>query len=146
MIRIYTIGFAKKGAARFFQLLRQSGIKQLIDVRLHNSSQLSGFAKKDDLQFFLKEICNAEYRYESLLAPSEDILTAYKKNEISWAQYEDQFRELMKKREIVSRLNNTIFRIPTVLLCSEDKPTKCHRRLIAEHLKENWGDTEVIHL
>ena len=52
-MRVYTIGFIQKSAAEFFEMLRNSGAKRLVDVRLNNVSQLSGFAKGNDLEYFL---------------------------------------------------------------------------------------------
>ena len=81
-MEIFTTGFTKKTAAEFFGTIRQAGIKRLIDVRLHNSSQLAGFTKREDLPFFLREMCQAQYLHEPLLAPSQDMLYAYKKQKV----------------------------------------------------------------
>lgn len=48
-MEIYSIGFTQKSAAQFFGTLKTAGIRRLMDVRLNNSSQLSGFAKNTDL-------------------------------------------------------------------------------------------------
>ena len=145
-MEVYTIGFTKRKASEFFTALRKRGIKRLIDVRLNNSSQLAGFTKRDDLQFFLKEICDAEYVHEPSLAPSEDLLVDYKQKKIDWTEYERRFMSLMNRREIEKRIDPRIFSTSTVLLCSEAKADRCHRRLVLEYLKDKWGNLRIIHL
>ncbi len=144
--KVYTIGFAKRGAKEFFKTLKEHGIQQLLDIRLKNSSQLSGYAKKDDLQYFLKVICNITYRHELLLAPTQDILDNYKKKRISWLDYEKQYLKLMELRGVEKNLPRTVFDIPSVLLCSEKTAEKCHRRLALEYLQSKWRDIKIIHL
>lgn len=145
-MEIFTIGFTKKTAAEFFGILRRAGIRRLIDVRLNNVSQLAGFTKRDDLEFFLREICNADYLHEPLLAPTQDILDAYKKNGGEWLDYERRFLDLMREREIEENIPKRRFDVPSVLLCSEPTAENCHRRLVAEYLKERWGDVTITHL
>jgi uncharacterized protein (DUF488 family) len=143
---IYTIGFTHKSARQFFESLLQAGIRRLIDVRLKNVSQLAGFAKRDDLAYFVEEICRAEYRHELLLAPTEDLLDYVKKRKGSWAEYERRFLALLAERRIEERLDQRLFEVPTVLLCSEATAEHCHRRLILEYLTGAWGDITAIHL
>jgi len=145
-VEIYTIGFTKKSAEKFFNALRKARIKRLIDVRLNNSSQLAGFTKRDDIEFFLKELCDAEYVHKPMLAPTKEILDGYKKKKISWQDYERRFMALMANRKMQEVIGKDLFEIPTILLCSEPKPDKCHRRLVAEYLREKWGDVKIIHL
>lgn len=145
-MEIYTVGFTKKTAAQFFGSLRQANIKRLVDVRLNNSSQLAGFAKKDDLLFFLPEICQIEYQHELLLAPTQDMLDAYKKQKGSWQDYQQHFLALLRDRRVEERINPKVFEIPTVLLCSEATAEHCHRRLVLEYLQEKWGNLEIIHI
>ena len=144
-MNLFTIGFTKKSAAKFFGLLRGSGAKRLVDVRLNNVSQLAGFAKRDDLAYFVKEICGMEYVHIPKLAPTQDILDEYKKNKGKWAVYEHKFLELMRQREIEKTVPRNLVE-DGCLLCSEDKPHHCHRRLVAEYLKEHWGEVEIKHL
>jgi uncharacterized protein YeaO (DUF488 family) len=118
----------------------------LVDVRLNNVSQLAGFTKREDLQYFLKEICGAEYTHEPLLAPTQELLDAYKKNRGTWEDYEKKFLELMKLRKIADRIDRSLFTLPAVLLCSEPTPEHCHRRLVVEYLQEVWGDVKYQHL
>jgi uncharacterized protein (DUF488 family) len=145
-VEVYTIGFTKKSAAEFFGTLRRAGIRRLIDVRLSNTSQLAAFAKRDDLQFFLREICQADYRHEPLLAPTQDILDAYKKKRMSWEEYEARFVDLLVERAAERNVDRRLFDAPTALLCSEPSAQRCHRRLAAEYLAEKWGGIEVVHL
>jgi uncharacterized protein (DUF488 family) len=145
-VEIHTIGFTKKSAAEFFETLRRVGIGRLIDVRLNNTSQLAGFAKRDDLQYFLRAICSAEYVHEPLLAPTEKILDGYKKKAIDWDQYAQQYRDLLASREAENKVDQRLFDVPAVLLCSEPTAEHCHRRLAAEYLAEHWGDVKIVHL
>ena len=144
-MRLYTIGFTKKSAEKFFELVREAGVKTLIDVRLNNTSQLSGFAKRDDLKYFLSQICGAEYSHHIDLAPTQPMLDAYKKQLIDWSAYEERFLELMKDRHIEDVIPQELIH-DAVLLCSEDNSRHCHRRLVAEYLAQQWGDLTITHL
>jgi uncharacterized protein (DUF488 family) len=145
-MEIYTIGFTQKSAAQFFGKLRDAGIKTLVDVRLNNSSQLAAFTKRSDLPFFLQEICGADYHHEPLLAPTQEILTAYKKNGASWDDYTRDFLGLMDERKVEETVSRDLFEQPVVLLCSEPTPENCHRRLVAEYLQSKWGNINIVHL
>ena len=145
MIETFTIGFTKKTAETFFAKLQESGVKTLLDVRLNNRSQLSGFAKRDDLKFFLKAIAGIEYLHLQDLAPTKDILDAYKKHGGNWQVYEAEFLELMAKRNIETQLDRTMFD-KSCLLCSEHLPKLCHRRLVVEYLDKHWTGITVSHL
>lgn len=145
-MEIHTIGFTQKSAAEFFGILRRAGIGRLIDVRLNNTSQLAAFAKRDDLSYFLRELCDAEYHHEPLLAPTKEILDAYKKKQISWEEYESRFLDLLIDRMVEKAVDRRLFDVPAVLLCSEPSPKRCHRRLAAEYLAGKWSGGEVIHL
>jgi len=138
-VKIFTIGFTKKSAETFFTLLASAGVKRLVDVRLKNDSQLAGFSKKEDLRYFAKSICGIDYVHVPTLAPTADILDAYKKHKGDWGLYEQQFLELMRSRRIEETVSPDILE-GGCLLCSEEKPDHCHRRLVAEYLKEKWGD------
>jgi uncharacterized protein (DUF488 family) len=144
-MKLLTIGFTKKSAEAFFTKLKRSGAKRIVDVRLNNVSQLAGFAKRNDLQFFLKEICGMDYVHVPELAPTQDILDEFKKNKGDWSVYEQKFIELMRQREIENKVDRAVI-ADGCLLCSEDKPHHCHRRLVAEYLKSHWGDVEVSHI
>jgi uncharacterized protein (DUF488 family) len=142
---MFTVGFTKKSAKHFFELLCASGAKRVVDVRLHNASQLAGFAKKEDLAYFLKAICGIEYVHLPELAPTAEMLDDYRKRRIDWSTYEEKFNELMKRRRIEETVPRDVM-LESCLLCSEDKPQRCHRRLVVEYLKSHWGDMEITHL
>lgn len=145
-MKIFTIGFTKKSAETFFTRLMNAGVKRLIDVRLNNVSQLAGFTKKDDLRYFTKAICNIDYIHLPELAPIAEILDPYKKAKNGdWQLYERQFLDLMRARHI-ERTTSPEILDGGCLLCSEEKPQHCHRRLVAEYLKEHWQDVEIEHI
>ena len=144
-MRIFTIGFTKTTAEKFFSRLQKAGVKQMVDVRLNNVSQLAGFAKKDDLRYFLKTICSIDYAHRPELAPTQDMLDAYKKDGGNWDDYERKFVDLIESRHIEETVTRDVVD-GACLLCSEDKPHHCHRRLVAEYLKKRWGDLEIAHL
>jgi uncharacterized protein (DUF488 family) len=144
-MKLFTIGFTKKSAESFFTKLQSAGVKRLVDIRLNNVSQLAGFAKQNDLRYFAKAICNIDYIYLPDLAPTRDILDAYKKNKADWRLYEDKFLDLMKLRRIEDKISRKLLD-RDCLLCSEDKPNHCHRRLVAEYLQEKWGEVEIEHI
>lgn len=146
-MEIFTIGFTRTTAEDFFDRLKSHRIERLLDVRLNNRSQLAGFAKRDDLAYFLRELLGAGYEHAPSLAPTQDILDDFKKRkEMPWDEYEERFLALLRKREVENRLSPEDFSRRTVLLCSESTPEHCHRRLVAEYLKRHWGNIEVIHL
>jgi uncharacterized protein (DUF488 family) len=145
-VEVYSIGFTKKTAEQFFGMLGKTGIRRLLDVRLTNASQLAGFTKREDLQYFLREICGAEYLHEPELAPTKEMLDAYKKQKGSWSEYERRFLTLMAERKVEQNLNPDIFSVPTALLCSEPKPDHCHRRLVLEYLQHKWSNLIIQHL
>ena len=144
-MEIYTIGFTQHTAERFFEDLRRAGTTRLVDVRLNNVSQLAGFSKKSDLQFFLREICAMEYVHLPELAPTQEMLDEYKKEKLGWDRYAKRFLALLEKRRIEETVPREVID-QSCLLCSEDKPHHCHRRLVAEYLSAKWKRTEVVHL
>ena len=143
-MKIFTIGFTKTTAENFFNRIKKSGARKIIDVRLNNVSQLAGFAKRDDLKYFSSTICGVGYQHAPKLAPTKEILDNYKKHKGSWEDYEKKFLDLMAKRKIEEVDSKSLD--GACLLCSEDKPHHCHRRLVAEYLKDKWGDIDVVHL
>jgi uncharacterized protein (DUF488 family) len=145
MIKLYTIGFTGKSAEKFFTLLKKAGVKKIVDTRLNNVSQLAGFAKGLDLKYFAKEIGNMDYEHIIDLAPTKDLLTRYRNEKITWQQYEVEYIGLLDKRKIAHKIDTAKLH-DNCLLCSEDKPEKCHRRLLAEYLKRINNDIEIIHL
>ncbi len=144
-MEIYTIGFTQKNAACFFGLLKDAGIRRLLDIRQSNTSQLAGFTRRDDLHYFLAEICAAEYQHQLMLAPTKEILAAYRTTH-DWQVYADAFRALIAARRIETLFTPDFFAVSTVLLCSEPTPEHCHRRLVAEYLQRQFSGVTVVHL
>jgi len=143
---VATIGFTKTNARGFFDRLASAGVKVLYDVRLHNTSQLSGFAKADDLAFFLEKVSNIKYQHQPLLAPTDDMLKAFKRDKGDWNEYQQKFLNLMAARKIEERFSPSLFD-SACLLCSEATPHYCHRRLVCEYLNSKWdGALKVKHL
>lgn len=143
-MNLYTIGFAGKSAERFFGILKSNEVKRVIDVRLRPDGQLSGFAKKKDLEFFLSSLIHCEYAHLPQLAPTDEILKSYRDNK-DWDQYVSSFSMLIMARGIPETLDQALFD-NACLLCSEAEPRYCHRRLIAEILRANWTDVRIHHL
>jgi len=146
-MKIFTIGFTQKRAEQFFTLLRDNNIQRLIDIRLHPGGQLAGFAKQDDLPFFLKELANGcAYVHLPILAPSQEILDDFRRDK-NWESYATKFEALMDERDIPQALDKNLFSdMECCLLCSEATAEKCHRRLVAERLARHWPDVKIIHL
>lgn len=155
MIRVFTIGFTGKSAEEFFTIIKNAGVKRVVDVRLYPSTQLSGFARKKDLAFFLKNLCGVGYQHNPELAPRIEILKGYKDNKISWAEYEAEYIKLLDKRGIAKTPSPLAFdawgegleKLDGVcFLCAEPTAEKCHRRLLAEYLQDKLGSVEISHL
>lgn len=149
-MNIYTIGFTKKSARKFFTLLRDNGIKLLVDIRLNNSSQLAGYTKGKDLEFFLNEFLNIKYIHELSLAPTKELLDGYKKGIIDWHLYEDEYNQILDKRNVKSIIDKNYINglDKTCLLCSESTAEQCHRRLAAEYIRNSYPELNIniIHL
>lgn len=136
MITLYTIGFTKKSAEQFFELLKKNKVKKLVDIRISNGSQLAGFAKGNDLKYFVKTICGIDYKHITDFAPTKDLLDKWRKEEITWEQYTEVYTNLLKVRGILKKYGINIFD-NACFLCSEETPELCHRRLLVEYLKEH---------
>ncbi len=144
-MKLFTIGFTKKSAEAFFTKLQTAKVSRVLDIRLNNMSQLAGFTKRDDLEYFLRAICRIEYKHVPELAPTQEIMDAYKKHNGDWNVFEKQFTKLLASRKVETKLPQTLFD-GACLLCSEDKPAGCHRRLVAEYLADKWGGVEIEHI
>jgi uncharacterized protein (DUF488 family) len=144
-MKLFTIGFTKKSAEEFFTRLKEAGVRRVVDVRLNNTSQIAGFAKARDLEFFLRAVAGIDYLHLPDLAPTQDILDDFVKAKGEWSEYERKFLELMETRRVADTLQGRLVD-GDCLLCSEDTPEHCHRRLVAEHLREHWPDVEIVHL
>ena len=125
--------------------MKVAGIERLLDVRLNNASRLAGFARRADLPFFLERLCGAQYVHEPRLAPTREILDAYRKGG-GWPDYERAFLGLLRERRVEETLNRDLFGVPTVLLCSEAGAEHCHRRLVLEYLDREWDGVRAVHL
>jgi uncharacterized protein (DUF488 family) len=143
-VNLFTIGFTKKNAQQFFETLIEAGVKYVIDTRLNNMSQLSGFAKQKDLKYFLSKLGGIEYIHLLDLAPTKDILDDYKKKRISWEVYESKFNALIADRKIERKVSPDLLD-DGCLLCSEAKPHHCHRRLVAEYLQQKLNTVIKVH-
>jgi uncharacterized protein (DUF488 family) len=145
MVRLLTIGFTKKTAQQFFELLKKNKVKKLVDIRINNTSQLAGFAKGQDLEYFVNAINGIPYVYIPDFAPTKELLADYQNKRIDWDVYQKIFRQLIKQRKIAEKYNVADFN-NACFLCSEELPEQCHRRLIAEFFKENNPEIEIVHL
>ncbi|HEU0116566.1 MAG TPA: DUF488 domain-containing protein, partial [Thermomicrobiales bacterium] len=146
MPTIYTIGFTQKPAARFFDLLRDAGVRRLLDIRLNPGGQLAGFAKQGDLAYFLRELIACDYRHVPALAPTAAILGDYRADH-DWNRYVTRFEALMDERNVPHILDRAeLAATPSCLLCSEATPERCHRRLVAERIGGAWPEFEIVHL
>jgi uncharacterized protein (DUF488 family) len=144
-ITIFTIGFGQKGARQFFGILTAAGVRKLVDVRLNNVSQLAGFTKKDDLAYFLEAIAGIGYEHHPELAPTKEMLDAYRGGKVKWADHAERIRRLLAERAVERTLSREELD-NSCLLCSEPEPERCHRSIVAEYLREQWGGVEIRHL
>lgn len=144
-MKLFTIGFTQKTAEGFFTLLTQAGVKRIVDVRLNNNSQLAGFAKAQDLQYFLNAVGGIAYVYHPEFAPTKEIFEDYKKKKGSWAAYEAAYASLMTERENDARALE-VLQDGDCLLCSEAEADHCHRRLLAERIRNLNNELEIVHL
>ena len=146
--KIFTIGFTKKSAETFFELLERYNITEVVDVRLYHNTQLAGFAKSPDLKFFLKRVSSIEYRQDTKFAPTKELFKNYQENLITWEEYAAEFEKIMQERRIVPHILTNYSDSPEVrycLLCTEVSAVNCHRRLVAEKFAEVFG-MEIVHL
>lgn len=142
-LRVATIGFTGKSAENFFGLLKGADVRTVLDIRLNNTSQLAGFAKKQDLPYFLERLCDAAYVEVPELAPEPDLLKRMQAKELKWDEFAARYIELIAKRRVESNLDAGLFR-SACLLCSEHLPHHCHRRLAVEYLNAHWNDRMTI--
>ena len=145
MTRIFTIGYVGKNAQEFFTILKRTGIRKVIDVRLYNTSQLAGFTKRQDIEYLLQAIVGAKYIHLPIMAPTKQLLNDYKKRLINWQQYKTQFKGVITQRQIEKHLVPQDIDM-SCFLCSAAKADNCHRRLVAEYLAEHWQNISISHL
>jgi uncharacterized protein (DUF488 family) len=144
-MELFTIGFAGKSAEVFFTSLVKHGVKKVIDIRLNNVSQLAGFTRKNDLKYFLKVIAGIEYEYVPLLAATKELMDGFRGGKNSWEEFEAAYLDLLEERQVLAKLKPEDFD-KACLLCSEEKPDHCHRRLAAEWLQRKWEGVKIIHI
>jgi len=144
MITIYTIGFTKKSAETFFNLLTNSGVKKIVDIRINNTSQLAGFAKGADLAYFAK-VHGIGYEHVLNFAPSKELFTLWRDKKLTWAQYEEAYLKLLEERNVAKNIRIAEYD-KSCFLCSEEKPDNCHRRLLSEYLQKAIGGVDIVHL
>ena len=143
---LYTIGFTRKSAEQFFSLLQDNGVTRVVDIRLHPGGQISGFAKQQDLQWFLQRLGGIDYIHRLDLAPTAEIMKGFQTRK-HWETYAAEYEALLDQRNIPAALDRSLFDPgPACLLCSEDKAEHCHRKLAAERIAQGWGDVEIRHL
>lgn len=145
MTKIFTIGFTGKPASRFFELLENNGVTKIIDTRISNSSQLSGFAKGSDLRYFAKRISNISYEHHLEFSPTKELLGLYRSKKVTWDEYAVQYVNLIQSRNVTEQIKIEDYD-NCCLLCSEHTSEKCHRRLLAEYLQSHYPNVEIIHL
>ncbi|NUR19242.1 MAG: DUF488 domain-containing protein [Gemmatimonadaceae bacterium] len=144
-MNLYTIGFTQKTAERFFTLLRDAGVRRLVDTRLNNRSQLAGFSKYEDLRYFLRVIGGIEYVHRLDMAPTQELLDGYKKGKGAWELYETAFRALLDQRRLIEAIDPSEL-ANSCLLCSEHLAAHCHRRIVAEYIQRHVSNVTVTHL
>lgn len=145
-IRLYTIGFTGKTAEDFFTLLQKAGVSKVIDTRINNVSQLAGFAKSQDLEYFLRSIAGIQYEHNLDMAPTKELLSSYRDKELTWDQYEKKYIALLEQRNVARYAAQPIYLDASCFLCSEHEPDHCHRRLLAEYLQRINTSIEINHL
>ena len=146
-MKIYTIGFTQKTAKEFFEKLKNNNIQLLLDIRLNNVSQLAGFAKGKDLEYFCHELANCQYAHDEIFAPTKELLDNYRAKKVSWEEYEKVFKKIMSDRQIEMIFQKKYSKFDNIcLLCTEPTPQQCHRRLVAEYIKGHIKGVEIIHI
>lgn len=145
MIKLFTIGFTKKKAEHFFELLIKNGVKKIVDIRINNASQLAGYAKGQDLAYFARVIANIDYAYMPDFAPTKELLSDYQNKRIDWVDYQKIYQGLIENRKILTSYDVQAFD-NCCFLCSEETPEQCHRRLLVEFFKKHNPDIQIIHL
>ena len=144
-MNLFTIGFTGKSAEKFFGLLKSSKATKLIDIRINRTSQLAGFAKEQDLKFFLPKLAGMDYFVREDLAPTKELLSSYRDKEINWEEFAQKYQELLKQRGSLESLDSEVFD-NAVLLCSENEPEKCHRTLLAELISKKFVGLQISNL
>ncbi len=132
---------SRKSAEEFFNKINENEIELVLDVRLHNHSQLLGFTKGTDLEYFLDKISSCKYVHDEIFCQTEKVLNEYRKKIITWEDFEKSYSELIEKRDMISLFNQKYGSFNNVLiLCSGKSPETCHGRLLAKKLANKPED------
>ena len=145
MVRVFTVGCAGKDAREFFTILKRVRVRKVVDVRLYNTSQLAGFSKRRDIEYFLQAIVGVGYVHQPIMAPTKRLLNDYKKGLVSWPQYEAEFKEIIAGRQIEKCIESIDIDM-ACFLCSEAVADRCHRRLVVEYLAGCFQDVLIEHI
>jgi uncharacterized protein (DUF488 family) len=145
-MELFTIGFTRKSARHFFELIKRNAVQTLIDIRLWNSTQLSGFAKGRDLAYFLSELCGCGYEHHLEFAPTAELLDAYRQGKLNWTEYEKEYDYIISERGGIDDFYKAFREQKVCLLCSEETPERCHRRLLAERIAKQYPEVYISHL
>lgn len=145
---IYTIGSNRKSAETFFELLRRNDVRFLLDIRLRNSSQLAGFAKGNDLEYFTGRILGIGYRHDVRFAPDEGLFEVRKSKGLNMEQFALKFWETLEERDMKQVLLDEYAGVMDgiCLMCSEEDHRECHRSVVAGYISDVFGGTEVVNL
>ena len=145
-MNLYTIGFTSKTAREFFEALDGVDARYLLDIRLHNNSQLAGFTKKGNIEYFTERLTSLVHVEVPLLAPSEEMFKQYREDK-DWPLYEARYMGLMAERNVIEEIDRELFANGATLLCTEPTAEKCHRRLAAEYLQgQLFPSAAIVHL
>ena len=140
--KIYTVGHSNHSTKRFLDLLAEHGIDVLVDVR---SAPYTKYSVHFNREFLERSIKTAGLKY--LFFGNE--LGGMPKNS---AFYDEDGYVLYWKIaeskpfiETIERLKKGVSLYTVALMCGEENPTHCHRRLLIGRVLEESG-IEVLHI
>ncbi len=135
MKRIFTIGFTKKSAEQFFDILQKNEIDLIADVRLNNKGQLAGFTKERDFKYFLS-LFKIDFIHLINFAPTKGLRNSYH-SDWNYEIYKNNYIKLLNSRDAVTNLVKLNLPYNNIcLLCSEPEADKCHRSVAAEEISK----------
>lgn len=149
----------RKKANRFsYTLLLQRKLKQL-EKPQKNSKKFSIYYKlnrylmalftksiqkesneKDGIRICIMRRIKPEFEFDiwiPSLSPSTELLKDYHDKKIDWETFEKKFTKenLNKKNKYLTIISDLVRKYDITLLCWEETPEMCHRRLVAEYIK-----------
>jgi uncharacterized protein (DUF488 family) len=145
MKTLYTIGFTRKTLQQFIERLRAVEVREVIDIRLRNTSQLAGWSKYPDVSYLLTAGFGIRYEHRLEFAPTAELLDEYNKTR-NWSAYEPRFKQILSDRRLEREAQTLLMKEGICLLCTEPTADRCHRRLVAEYLKSFRPELEIRHL